>query len=109
MKNYPVALFNGTIATTDGLYRIQSISLEEAKKLIEDNGFISAIGHEATSQIMTDLFGINIPMNRIDFKQEVGQKAVVFKLNKRPPEGVILTREQIEKTGYQLKLMERIE
>ena len=31
MKNYPVALFNGTIATTDGLYRIQSISLEEAK------------------------------------------------------------------------------
>ena len=55
--------------------------------MIEDNGFISAIGHEATSQIMTDLFGINIPMNRIDFKQEVGQKAVVFKLNKRPPEG----------------------
>ena len=68
--------------------------------MIEDNGFISAIGHEATSQIMTDLFGINIPMNRIDFKQSWA-KAVVFKLQ-RPPEGVILTREQIEKQATSL-------
>ncbi|HOQ16042.1 MAG TPA: YddF family protein [Defluviitaleaceae bacterium] len=109
MKNYPIALFNGTVATTDGLYRVQGISVDDAKKLIEENGFISAIGHKATAEIMSDLLGINIPMNRIDFKQEIGQKAVVFKLKKRPPEGSVLTKEQIEATGYEFKLMERIE
>lgn len=109
MQKYPIALFNGTIATTDGVYKINSISLEDAKRLIDENGFISAIGHKATSEIMSDLFGRNISMNRIEFKQKVGQKAVVFKLNQRPPEGSILSREEIEKIGYRLKIMERIE
>jgi hypothetical protein len=48
-------------------------------------------------------------MNRIQFEQSVGQKAIVFKLNQRPPEGSILEREEIERIGYGLKLMERVE
>ncbi len=104
-----VGLFNGTVATTNGLYKITDIDLDSAKKLIEKNGFISAIGHGSTAEIMSDLFNMDIDMNRIQFKQKVGQKAVVFKLNKRPPEGVVLTREEVESIGYSLKLMERLE
>ncbi|PAB58345.1 YddF family protein [Anaeromicrobium sediminis] len=104
-----VGLFNGTVATTNGIYKISDIDIDNAKKLIKENGFISAIGHESTAQALSDLLGIHIPMNRIQFKQAVGQKAVVIKLNERPPEGVVLSREEIDKIGYSLKLMERLE
>lgn len=107
--NIKVGIFNGTIATTNGLYRISDISIDEAKELICKNGFISAIGHKSTAEAISDSFNINIPMNRIDFKQQVGQKAIVFKLNKRPPEGSILSRDEIERIGYSFRLMERLE
>ncbi len=108
-KELPVALFNGTVATTNGLYRISNINIKTAIELIEQRGHISAIGHEATAEIMGEILGRDIEMNRIQFKQKVGQLAIVFKLNQRPPEGTILNREEIEKIGYTFKLMERLE
>lgn len=108
-ENLPVGLFNGTVATTNGLYRIDDIDLSRARKYLKQNGFISAIGHEATAEIMSELLGFNIPMSRIQFHQEVGQIAIVFKLNERPSEGEILNREQVKKIGYSLKIMERLE
>lgn len=107
--NLPVGLFNGTIATTNGLYRIEDIDIEQAKRYIRQNNFISAIGHEATAEIMSDLLGVNIPMNRIQFHQKIGQVVIVFKLNQRPMEGEILNREQVERIGFSLKKMERLE
>lgn len=104
-----IGIFNGTVATTNGVYKISDIDVEDVKKLICKNGFISAIGHEATAEAISETLNINIPMNRIDFKQQVGQKSVVFKLNKRPPEGSILCRKEIEEIGYSFKLMERLE
>ncbi len=104
-----VGIFNGTVATTNGVYKISDIRIEDAKKLICENGFISAIGHNSTAEAISDSFNMKIPMSRINFKQQVGQKAVVFKLNKRPPEGSILCREEIEQIGYSFKLMERLE
>ena len=108
-KNLPVGLFNGTVATTNGLYSIKDIDIDTAKKYVKQNGFISAIGHEATAEIMSDLFEMNIPMNRIQFHQEIGQIAIVFKLNERPPEGDVLDRAELERVGFCLKIMERFE
>lgn len=104
----PIALFNGPIVTTNGLYRIHDIDVDTAKRLIQKHGFISAIGHEATAQIMSDLFDMNIPMNRIQFHQDVHQLAIAFKLKERPEEGVILSIDELESIGYGLKLMERL-
>lgn len=106
--NLPVSLFNGTIATTNGLYSIKDIDFDTAKQYIKQYGFISAIGHEATAEIMSELLDEDIPMNRIQFHQQVGQIAIVFKLNERPPEGVILNKQEIERIGYGLKIMERL-
>ncbi|MGE4213692.1 MAG: YddF family protein [Anaerotignaceae bacterium] len=108
-KKLPIGLFNGTVATTNGLYRINDIDIDNARRYIKENGFISAIGHEATAEIMSDILGFNILMNRIQFHQEVGQVAIVFKLNVRPPEGELLNREELECVGYSLKIMERLE
>ncbi|HEX9026758.1 MAG TPA: YddF family protein [Clostridium sp.] len=104
-----IGIFNGTVATTNGVYKISDIGIEEAKKLICENGFISAIGHSSTAEAISDSLNMDIPMKRVNFKQQVGQKAVVFKLNKRPPEGSILCRAEIEEIGYSFKLMERLE
>ncbi|WP_353893996.1 YddF family protein [Proteinivorax hydrogeniformans] len=104
----PIALFNGTVATTNGLYSIEDIGFKEAKQLVSKHGFESAIGHQATADILSELLQQDVQMNRIQFKQEVGQFAVVLKLNKRPPEGIILNKEEMEKIGFSLKLMKRI-
>jgi len=104
-----VALFNGTVATTNGLYSVKDIDIETAKRYIKEKGFISAIGHEATAQIMSEVLEVDIPMNRIQFYQQPGQIAIVFKLNQRPDEGVILDKEEVENIGYSLKIMKRLE
>ena len=104
----PIALFNGTVATTNGLYEISDIDTDTARELLQTYGFISAIGHEATATIMRELLEQPIMMNRIQFHQEVGQIAIVFKLKERPDEGVVLNREEVEDIGYCLKRMVRL-
>ena len=42
------------------------------------------------------------------FSQDVGQRALVFKLNGRPEEGKILTTEEIEAIEYKFQLLERL-
>ena len=109
INNLPIAFFNGTVATTNGVYRISDIDIDSAKRLVKEYSHISAIGHEATAEIITELLGVKISFNRIQFKQKVTQVAIAFKLNERPIEGVILSKEEILKVGYSLKLMERLE
>jgi len=104
----PIAILNGAIITAEGEYSCRTISLEESKKLIHSAPkVISAVGHKATAEIITDLLGTKVTLNRINFHQEAGQQALVFKLNSRPPEGIILSRDEIEEFGYQFQLLSR--
>jgi hypothetical protein len=100
-----LALLNTTIATADGVFEVRTIDLETARALAQNNETLSAIGHDSTAQIMSELLGVDVPVNRIQFAQEEGQIALVFKLKGRAPEGVILNREEIEKLGYEFKTM----
>ena len=117
MQVFPLALLNPSIITTDGFYSLTTITLSEAQAYVRYptagsyeynlSGVDSAIGHESTAQIMSELLGIEIPVNRQQFSQQVNQLALVFKLKGRPPEGVILSREQIEAIGYEFKILNR--
>ena len=102
-----LALLNTTIATVDGIFEVRSITLQQAQQLVKDNvgNLLSAIGHDSTAQIMTELLGVDVPVNRIQFSQEEGQVALVFKLKGRAPEGVILDRVGIEAIGFEFKTM----
>lgn len=103
-----LALLNTTIATTDGTYEIKTVSLDEAKLLVQSAGSIdSAIGHESTARVMTTLLGVDIEVDRQTFAQKTGQTALVFKLNERPPEGAILSEEELGRIGYTFKTMVR--
>ena len=111
-----LALLNTSILTAFGSFQYQPVSLSDAQLIAynavepmlgPDDGIISAIGHESTAAVLTDLLGMPIAMNRIQFEQEVNQSALVFKLKGRAPECVILTREQIEGIGYEFGLLTR--
>ena len=103
-----IAILNTPILTGEGTYKLSSITLEQAQKLVNENDFDSYIGHQATSEILSILLGTEVPMNRQQFKQEVGQKALIFKLNGRLQEGQVLTTTQeIESIGYTFQVLER--
>lgn len=106
-QTHKVALLNTSIATSDGDYTLETIDLEEAQALVAGGDFISAVGHESTAKVMTTLLGVEVPVNRIQFAQEVGQVALVFKLDGRAPEGTILTAEEIKDIGYSFKKLVR--
>jgi uncharacterized protein 114 len=103
-----LAVLNTSILTTEGTFTLKDITLEEARNLVTENEILSAVGHQSTADILTTLLGTEVPMNRIQFAQETGQKALVFKLNGRPEEGKILTAEEIEAMGYKFQLLTKI-
>jgi hypothetical protein len=106
--SYQVEVLNTSILTAVGSYELVEITLDEAKALVrQPAGFESAVGHESTAQILTTLLGVEVPMNRIFFQQQAGQEALVFKLNGRPPEGTILTAEEITAIGYSFMKLTR--
>lgn len=102
-----ITLLNCAIITSEGNYSLKKTTLEEVKELIEYVEIQSAIGHRATAEILTELLGTNVPMNRIQYEQQTGEIAIVFKLKSRIPEGKILTREEIEQIGYEFCILER--
>jgi hypothetical protein len=81
--------------------KLTKISIEEAKEILK-NGFISAIGHEGTSQILTKLLGILIPTNRITIFMKPGDVGIHFFLKQRLPEGTVLSEEQLNKLEFWL-------
>ena len=104
----PVWLLNAPVITTDGLFRSRTLHLEEARALVQTQGFASAIGHAQTAAIVSELLGIDCPMNRCEFRQLPGQQALVFRLARRLQEGQVLhDREDIEHTGYSFMLITR--
>lgn len=106
-----LGLLNTSILTTEGTYKLIDITFEQAKDLIASNkdNLDSAIGHASTAEIMTTLLDVPVELNRQFFSQQPGQQALVFKLNGRPEEGKILSREEVEAIGYKFQLLERID
>jgi hypothetical protein len=80
-------------------------NIEEITRRMTRDGFISAVGHEGTAQLLSQILGISIPTSRISVKMETGDIAVVFRVLERLPEGRVLTKEELEKVPYSLGIM----
>jgi len=68
---------------------VAEVGAEDVKNIIKD-GFTSAVGHEATSQIISVQLGVQVPVNRISIKLVAGDTLIVYQLLTRLPEGKVL-------------------
>ncbi|GAA1817357.1 hypothetical protein GCM10009771_16900 [Nesterenkonia flava] len=101
MSNYPVVVFNTGILTDFGSYDFVELTLDEARDLVrQPEGFVSAVGHQSSADVLTEILGVEVPENRAFYTQKTGQVALVFRLKKRPPEGVVLDAESIKEVGF---------
>lgn len=83
----------------DFLVRVKKISLDEAREAVK-HGFISAIGHQSTAQVLTELLGVEVKENRIQVVLKKGVKVIVFQLHSRLPEGKVLSEEELKALKY---------
>jgi hypothetical protein len=94
-------ILNTSIITAEGNYSLKKITLEDAKTLVKNTPYQSAIGHQSTADILTSLLGVEVKLNRIQYEQKEFETALVFKLKGRPEEGKILSVKEIENIGYE--------
>lgn len=103
---------NTSILTSYGSFTYDSATVEEVLYHLQaaeqtNIPIESAVGHASTAAIMSDLLGREVPVNRCEYRQEPGDTAIVFKLRGRPPEGKILSREELEAIGYDFGILSR--
>ena len=83
---------------------LRKIDLETARKIVREMPFTSAVGHEATAKVLTELLGVEIPHNRITVKMREGDSALHFVLRTRLPEGKVLNEEELRQLDFDLVL-----
>ena len=86
--------------------KLRIISKEEITELLKNNEFTSAVGHQATADVLTAILGVQIPMNRIAVKMDKGDVGIHFFLKQRLPEGAVLGKDELDKLSYDLILSE---
>ena len=83
------------------------ISIDQAKRLL-DKGFVSAIGHQGTAELLSALLEQEIPCDRKAVELAPGDRALVFRLLERLPEGLVLDARSLSERKYMLCLLERV-
>ena len=72
------------------------VGVEQVKETLRD-GFVSAVGHESTAKVLTELLGMKIPANRITVDMKPGDVAIAVQFLKRLPEGKVLNESELLK------------
>ncbi len=100
-----VYLMNTSIIPADfeGLVRVETIDLETAKEILEDEKWVSAIGHKATADLLSHLLGMEIPFNRITVSVKSGDVFICFQPQQRMEEGRIYSYEEMKRIPLVIK------
>ena len=98
MTVYISNAFSLSMLTPPTTVKVVEASVEDVKNILKQ-GFISAIGHEATSQIISVQTGIQVPTNRISIKLSTADVLIVYQLLTRLPEGKILGVDEMKQVA----------
>jgi hypothetical protein len=98
-------IINAPILTEYGLWEFSGpLSIDEARTMLAHN-FVSAIGHEASAKLLSQILNIPIPVNRIQIKMKPGDKALILRLLQRLPEGKVLNESELKRLDFELGLL----
>ena len=96
-------ILNSAVLTAYGLFEYSPLAIDTAADMVRCEEFTSAIGHEATAQVLSELLLKQIPCNRIQITMQPGEQAIVFRLKFRPEEGKVSTT--MNHDDYELGLL----
>lgn len=88
-----------------GTWNVGPLALEDAKIIVRELEFVSAVGHASTAEVLTSLLEVDVQFNRLSIEPKHGDYFICFKLDRRPPEGAILNQESLEAVGYSFMIM----
>jgi len=94
MTVYISNAFSLSMLTPPTTLTVVEASAEDVKNIL-NQGFTSAVGHEATSKIISTQLGIQVPTNRVSIKLSAGDMLIVYQLLTRLPEGKILSEDEM--------------
>jgi len=85
---------------------IEKIDIETAKLSLPKN-FTSAVDHQATAELISNLLEVEIKVNRVQVFFEIGDEALAFVPRERLPEGKVLTKEELLKIPLDIFFIQR--
>jgi len=85
----------------------RKINLEKARDWIKRGDFISAVGHESTAKLLSELLEVEIQPNRIFVDMELWDEALAIQFLERIEEGKVLSKEELEELYKQGKIVFR--
>lgn len=102
-----IYILNTPILTEYGEYIFSGpLKISDAVGLLCE-GFESAVGHQATADLLSIILNVSVPPQRKAIQMQAGDSALVFRLLKRIPEGVVLNEEELKLLPYELAQLSR--
>jgi len=84
---------------------VKEVSINDVKEILKRHSFTSAVGHQATADVLTRLLGVQVPFNRIQIQLREGDAVIVFQLMTRLEEGKVLTEDELSKLQFKFLLV----
>ncbi|MBS0575160.1 MAG: DUF1874 domain-containing protein [Proteobacteria bacterium] len=98
-------LFNSPVLTQYGTFRFGPCDAWVRQRFVAE-GFVSAIGHEASARLLAEVLGVAVETCRREVRMVPGDAALVLRLLRRLPEGQVLTLAQLRQWPHELALLE---
>jgi len=107
LSMHKLYLMNSPVLPGFGRYEFEGpISVARARLILAD-GFVSAIGHEGSALLLSEILGQHVTFNRQQVTLLPGDQALVLRLQQRLPEGQILSFSELSTLPYELGLLSR--